>query len=87
MVKGYCLKEKRKNVEIQNPKYELDVKGRAMVRGTCPHCGAGMCKRLSNAEIPADLKAKMAKKKAGGSRRSRASKKGKSSRRSRRSKK
>jgi hypothetical protein len=38
---GYCLKE-RKKVEIKDPEPALTSNGRKGIRGTCPHCGAGI---------------------------------------------
>ena len=61
MVQGYCLKEKKK-VEITDPKFALNKLGRAVASGTCTSCGGKVFKLLKSNEIPADLKAKMAKK-------------------------
>lgn len=91
MVQGFCLKEKKK-VEIKDPKFELNAKGRPIVRGKCASCNGTVYKILASDEVPADLKAKVAKK-GGASRRSRKSKKSheempkRKSRRSKRSKK
>jgi hypothetical protein len=74
MVQGYCLKEKKK-VDIKNPEYMLNKKGRAVVRGACPSCGGSVYKILKTTEVPAELKAQMSKlsKKGGASRKSRGS--------------
>jgi hypothetical protein len=63
MVQAYCLKE-GKHIEVKDPKYALNSKGRAVVHGTCPNpsCGVKVYKLLKSEEIPSDLKAKMAKK-------------------------
>lgn len=81
MVEGFCLKEKVTS-EIKNPQYELNAKGRPIVRGTCSKCGTKMYKLLGAADVPADLKKKMEsfKTKKGG-----ASKKSKNSRKSKQS--
>jgi hypothetical protein len=73
MVEGYCLKEKKK-VEMKDPKFELNKKGRPIARGTCSSCGGVVYKILKATEVPADLKAKVAAKKGGASRKRRSKK-------------
>ncbi len=88
MVKGYCLKEKKK-VEIEGPEYALNAKNRPVVRGKCSSCGGKVYAILAAADVPADLKAKLVGKKGGASRRfrkSKASSKGSRKSRSKRSK-
>ena len=84
MVQGYCLKEKKK-VDIKEPKYELNKKGRPIVRGKCASCGGVVYKILAKVEVPAELKAKIPAKKGGASRKSRKSTGSKKSRKSRKS--
>ncbi len=71
-IQGYCLKDKKK-VDIINPAYELNKKGRPVVRGTCKVCGGIVYKILKESEVPADLKAKMPKKGGASPRKSRKS--------------
>ncbi|QYB17603.1 hypothetical protein PV-S19_0239 [Pacmanvirus S19] len=80
MVQGYCLKEKKK-VEIKEPKFELNKKGRPIARGKCASCGGTVYKILKSTEVPPELKAKIPKK-GGASRRSRKSTGSKKSRKS-----
>lgn len=42
MVTGYCVKCKKKNVEMSNPKQVTMKNGRKATKGTCPKCGSGM---------------------------------------------
>ena len=39
VITGYCVFEKKKNREIENPKQIKMKNGRAAVRGTCGSCG------------------------------------------------
>lgn len=73
MVKARCFKEK-KDVEIKDPVYELNAIGRPVVHGKCASCGTRVYKLLAAADTPADLRAKMAAKKGGGSHKSKKSK-------------
>jgi hypothetical protein len=82
MVQGYCLKE-RKKVDIKDPEYSLNKKGRPVVKGKCASCGTTVYKILAAADAPAELRAKI--KKGGRSKASRKSKKSKGSRKSKRS--
>ncbi len=65
MVQGYCLKEGKK-VDIVDPQYDLNKKGRPVVYGKCSSCGGKVFKMLKTAEAPASLKAKMPAKKGSG---------------------
>lgn len=76
MVQGYCFKDKKK-VDLVSPVYELNARGRPVVRGACKVCGGKVYAMLSTADAPAELKAKMAKK--GGSRSSTGSRKSRKS--------
>lgn len=42
MPKGYCVKCKKKNVEMKNPQQVKLKNGRAATKGTCPTCGTKM---------------------------------------------
>jgi len=42
MVKGYCVKCKKKNVEMKNAKAVTMKNGRKATKGECPTCGSGM---------------------------------------------
>ncbi len=42
MPKGYCVKCKKKNVEIKNPKSVKLKNGRPATKGECPTCGTKM---------------------------------------------
>jgi len=42
MPKGYCVKCKKKNVEMKNPKSVKLKNGRAATKGECPKCGTKM---------------------------------------------
>lgn len=94
MVKGYCLKEKKK-VEIKSPEYEFNTRGTPIVRGKCSSCQGKVYKILGEDDLkdaPADFQKKAKDKKAkkkGGSNKSRRSSKtcGNKSRKSRRSRK
>jgi len=43
MPQGYCVKCKKKGVEMKNPKLTKTKKGKAMMKGECPHCGTTVC--------------------------------------------
>ena len=66
MVKAYCMKEKKKNVDIVDPIFELNKIGRAIAKGKCSSCGGKVYKILAADEVPPALKAKMAHKKGAG---------------------
>jgi len=94
MVLGYCLKD-RKKVNMTDVVYTINKINRPVAKGKCPTCGGNVQKLLKAEETPADIKAKVAKAKAGGGttrtgsrkskraapRKSRASRKSRSSRR------
>ena len=42
MVTGYCVKCKKKDVEIKNAKKVTMKNGKPATKGVCPKCGAGM---------------------------------------------
>lgn len=92
MVKGYCMKEKKKNVEILNPQYEMNARGGAVAVGKCGSCGNKIYAFIKSANAPPELRAKIekfraSKAKKGGSRKSKSanSKKSKASKKSKKS--
>ncbi len=42
MAKGYCVKCKKKNVEMKNPQNVTMKNGRKATKGQCPTCGTKM---------------------------------------------
>jgi len=46
--KGYCVKCKKKNIEIKNPEKVITKNNKNAVRGICPICGTKMYKFVSN---------------------------------------
>lgn len=51
-VTGYCVKCKKKGVELQNPAIHQTKKGGYMAKGSCPECPTTVCAMMSkdNAE-------------------------------------
>jgi hypothetical protein len=43
MAVGYCVKCKKKGVEIVDAKKTTTSKGKPMMKGKCPHCGTTVC--------------------------------------------
>lgn len=43
-VKGYCLKEKKKNATIEDAVITTMANGRTAIKGKCKSCGSGMFK-------------------------------------------
>ena len=84
MVVGRCMKCKE-NREMKDTKFELNAKGRPIVRGKCTKCGTSMYKILSTEEglkHGLKVKTKTGKGVEGGSRKSRKSKGSRKSRKS-----
>jgi len=52
MVTGYCVKCKKKGVELQDAKINQTAKGGYMAKGKCKTCGTTVCAMMSkdNAE-------------------------------------
>lgn len=52
MVKGYCVKCKKKGQEMKDAKIAQTARGGYMAKGTCTGCGTKMCAMMSkdNAE-------------------------------------
>ncbi|MEM6811944.1 MAG: DUF5679 domain-containing protein [Pseudomonadota bacterium] len=46
-ITAYCVKTKKKNVEMQNPVITQTKKGGYMAKGTCPETGTVMCAIMS----------------------------------------
>jgi hypothetical protein len=49
MVKGYCVKCKKKGVEMKEPKITQTARGGYMAKGKCPTCGTTICAMMSKA--------------------------------------
>lgn len=52
MLKGYCVKCKKKDQEMEDTSIAKNARGVYMVRGKCKTCGTNMCAMMSkdNAE-------------------------------------
>ncbi len=52
MVKAYCVKCKKKGVEMKDPEIVQTARGGYMAKGKCTTCGTKMCAMMSkdNAE-------------------------------------
>ncbi len=52
MVTAYCVKCKKKGVEMKDPAMHKTKKGGFMAKGSCPICGTTVCAMMSkdNAE-------------------------------------
>ena len=52
MVKGYCVKCKKKGQEVKDAKITQTARGGYMAKGKCPDCGTTVCAMMSkdNAE-------------------------------------
>ncbi|MCL5094307.1 MAG: DUF5679 domain-containing protein [Patescibacteria group bacterium] len=44
MTKAYCVKCKKKDVEMAGESTVKTKNGRTMIKGKCPTCGTTMCK-------------------------------------------
>ena len=49
MVTAYCVKCKKKGVEMQAPAIHKTAKGGFMAKGRCPACGTTLCAIMSQA--------------------------------------
>lgn len=47
MVQAYCVKCKKKGVEMKNPEISMTPKGGFMAKGQCPACNTTMCAMMS----------------------------------------
>ena len=52
MVTGYCVKCKKKDVEIKNAKKVTMKNGKPATKGECPKCGAGMYRIVQRKRHP-----------------------------------
>ncbi len=52
MVKGYCVKCKKKGQDMKDPAINQTARGGFMAKGKCTECGCNMCAMMSkdNAE-------------------------------------
>ncbi len=49
MITGYCVKCKKKGVELSNPAIHQTKKGGFMAKGSCPTCSTTVCSIMSKA--------------------------------------
>ncbi|HPF78337.1 MAG TPA: DUF5679 domain-containing protein [Alphaproteobacteria bacterium] len=49
MVSGYCVKCKKKGVELKDPAVHQTKKGGFMAKGACPVCSTTICCIMSQA--------------------------------------
>lgn len=47
MVQAYCVKCKKKGVEMKDPVINMTAKGGYMAKGKCSKCGTSMCAMMS----------------------------------------
>jgi hypothetical protein len=57
MVQAYCVKCKKKGVEMKTPEITMTSKGGYMAKGQCPACGTMMCAMMSKDNADKALKA------------------------------
>lgn len=62
MVKGYCVKCKKKGQEMKNVRIEQTARGGYMAKGTCTVCGTNMCAMMSKDNAEKAIAAGEAKK-------------------------
>lgn len=55
MVQGYCVKCKKKGVDINEAAIHQTPKGGFMAKGTCPTCGTTVCAMMSKVNAEAAL--------------------------------
>ena len=61
-VQGYCVKCKKKGVNIKNPVISTTEKGGYIAKGACPICSTTVCAMMSEANAKAAIAAGQAKK-------------------------
>jgi len=54
-ITAYCVKTKKKNVEMQNPVIHQTKKGGYMAKGTCAESGTVMCAIMSKEKAEAAI--------------------------------
>ncbi|MBU0958920.1 MAG: hypothetical protein KKB31_03155 [Nanoarchaeota archaeon] len=57
MVNGYCVKCKKKGVELKNPEIHQTAKGGFMAKGKCGTCGTTVCAMMSKDNADKAIKA------------------------------
>ena len=62
MVKGYCVKCRKKGVEMKDPQIVKNVRGGYMGKGICPHCGTKMNAMMSKDDAEKAIQSGEAKK-------------------------
>lgn len=62
MVKGYCVKCKKKGVELQDAIIHITAKGGYMAKGKCATCGTTVCAMMSKVNAEAAITNGEAKK-------------------------
>lgn len=62
MVEAYCVKCKKKGVQMKDAVISQTAKGGYMAKGKCPLCGTTMCAMMSKDKAEAAIKAGKAKK-------------------------
>lgn len=62
MVKGYCVKCKKKGVTLKDASISQTQRGGYMAKGKCPTCGTTVCAMMSKDNADAAVKSGEAKK-------------------------
>lgn len=62
MVKGYCVKCKKKGVELNDAAIHQTPRGGYMAKGKCKTCGTTVCAMMSKDNAEAAIKSGEAKK-------------------------
>ncbi len=62
MVKGYCVKCKKKGQDMKDPKITKTARGGFMAKGACKSCGCNMCAMMSKDNAEKAIKDNEAKK-------------------------
>jgi len=57
MVTAYCVKCKKKDVEMKDPVINQTERGGYMAKGKCPKCGTTMCAMMSKENADKAIKA------------------------------
>jgi len=57
MVTAYCVKCKKKDVEMKDPVINQTARGGYMAKGKCPKCGTTMCAMMSKENADKAIKA------------------------------
>ena len=62
MVKGYCVKCKKKGQEVKDAAITQTARGGYMAKGKCPDCGTTVCAMMSKDNAEKAIKEGEAKK-------------------------